>query len=151
MRVDGKVQVKAPLRTVYDQWTQFEEFPKFMEGVKEIQQLGETDLHWVMDVGGETKGWYAKITRQVPDEVIAWESEGGEQAAGTVVFRPIDAEHTEVEFYLEFGEEADKAPATQKSVEADLKRFKDFIEKRHEETGAYRGEIIHGKPTGDKG
>src|SRR5918999_540672 len=101
-RVDKSIEVNVPLTTAYNQWTQFEEFPRFMEGVKEVQQLGDERLHWVAEIGGERKEWYARITRQVPDEVLAWESEGGTLNSGTVIFKPIDVDTTEIELHIDY-------------------------------------------------
>src|ERR687896_456595 len=99
-RVDKSIEVNVPLTTAYNQWTQFEEFPRFMEGVKEVQQLGDERLHWVAEIGGERKEWYARITRQVPDEVLAWESEGGAVNSGIVSFRPSERSKTEVMLHM---------------------------------------------------
>src|SRR5438874_217637 len=150
MRVDKKIEVEAPLETVYNQWTQFEDFPQFMEGIREVQQLSDERLHWVADVGGARKEWYARITRQVPDEVLAWESEGGAMNSGTIIFKPIDQGHTELEVHMDYEPEEVKEQAggvlgiVSRRVEGDLERFKEFIEERGAETGAWRGEIIHG-------
>ena len=87
--VDKKLEIDAPIERVYNQWTQFEDFPRFMEGVKEVHQQGDERLYWHAEVNGKDKEWYARITRQVPDEVLAWESEGGANNAGTIVFKPL--------------------------------------------------------------
>jgi uncharacterized membrane protein len=148
--IDKTIEIAVPVRTAYNQWTQFEEFPYFMEGVEAVEQLGDERLHWVGEVGGVRKEWYALIKRQVPDEVIAWESEGGVQNSGTVIFKPKGAAETEVEVHMEYDPEDFKEEAgaalgfADRRVEADLKRFKEFIENRGQETGAWRGEIIHG-------
>jgi uncharacterized membrane protein len=150
MRVDEKIEVKVPISTAYNQWTQFEEFPRFMQGIEQVEQLDNTRLHWTAEVGGERKDWYARITRQVPDEVVSWESEGGVVNSGTVVFHPIAAEKTEIQVHMEYEPESAKEKAggalgvPDRKVESDLKRFKDFIEERGSETGAWRGEIKHG-------
>jgi uncharacterized membrane protein len=149
-RVDKEIEVEVPLSTAYNQWTQFEEFPRFMEGVKEVTQLEDERLHWSAEVKGETKDWYARITRQVPDEVLAWESEGGYVNNGTIIFKPISDSVTEIELHMEYDPEDFKEQIggalgfVSRRVEGDLKRFKDFIESRGSETGAWRGEIIHG-------
>jgi uncharacterized membrane protein len=148
--VDSVIQVDVPVRTAYNQWTQFEEFPAFMEGVREVQQMGDERLHWKAEIAGEEKEWYAHITRQVPDNVLAWESEGGVKNDGTVVFKPLDADKTEIELHMEYEPEGLKeqvGSALQvvlRKVEGDLKRFKEFVESRGTETGAWRGEIKHG-------
>src|ERR1043165_391241 len=94
-RVQKSITVDCPLQTVYNQWTQFEEFPRFMEGVESVRQLDDRRLFWSADVGGAHKEWDARITRQVPDEVIAWESEGDAPNAGAVSFIPLDEGRTE--------------------------------------------------------
>jgi uncharacterized membrane protein len=150
MRVEQSIEVDVPIEQAYNQWTQFEEYPNFMEGVKEVEQLDDTRLHWVADVAGERKEWYALITRQVPDEVIAWESEGGETNGGTIVFTPIKTDRTKIDVYMDIDPDGVKEklgffigiPGA--SVKGDLDRFKDFIENRPVETGAWRGEVIHG-------
>jgi uncharacterized membrane protein len=85
--IEKSIEVECPLRTVYNQWTQFEEFPRFMEGIKKVTQLDDQRLHWEAEIGGKHKEWDARITDQVPDQVIAWKSEGGEYNAGAVNFR----------------------------------------------------------------
>src|SRR3954462_11158512 len=94
--------VDAPVRTVYNQWTQFEEFPRFMEGVKEIRQLDDTHLHWRAEVWGKEKEWDAEITEQEPDTRISWKSVSGAPNAGTVRFEPIDPGTTRVRLVLAY-------------------------------------------------
>ena len=148
--VDKTLEIDAPIQTVYNQWTQFEEYPVFMEGVQTVQQMGDERLHWVAEVGGKHREWYARITRQVPDEVIAWESEGGAGVDGTVIFKPVDMDHTKVELHMGYEAEGLKEEVggalgfLSRQVEADLKRFKQYVEQRGVESGAWRGEIIHG-------
>jgi uncharacterized membrane protein len=155
MRVEKKIEVGVPVRTAYNQWTQFEEFPKFMDGVKEVQQLSDERLHWVANVGGKQKDWTARITRQVPDQVVAWVAEGGATLDGTVIFHPIDEQKTEVQVHMEFSPEDFQEQVggalgfIDRKVEADLNRFKDYIESRGSETGAWRGEIQHGENKGE--
>jgi uncharacterized membrane protein len=121
-----------------------------MEGIESVEQLTDERLHWVAQVGGKQKDWTARITRQVPDEVLAWTSEGGATNNGTVIFHPIDNGRTEVELHLEFSPEDFQEQVggalgfVSRRVDADLKRFKEFIEERGSETGAWRGEIQHG-------
>jgi len=153
MRVEKKIEVGVPVNTAYNQWTQFETFPRFMEGVKTVEQLSDERLHWVAEVAGKEKDWTARITRQVPDEVLAWTSEGGTTNNGTVIFRPIDNGKSEIELHLEFMPEDFQEQVggalgfVGRRVEGDLKRFKDFIETQGSETGAWRGEIVHGEST----
>ncbi|HWO74001.1 MAG TPA: SRPBCC family protein [Dehalococcoidia bacterium] len=151
MKVQEKIDVEVPVSTAYNQWTQFEEFPRFMEGVKQVEQISDERLHWVADIGGERKEWYARITRQVPDEVIAWQSEGGVLNSGTVLFRPLDSTRTEIEVQMEYEPEDFKEQVggvmgvPSRRVAGDLKRFKEFIEERGMETGGWRGEIEGGR------
>src|SRR5262245_35519030 len=136
MRVDKTIEIDVPLRTAYNQWTQFEEFPYFMEGVKEVHQLSDERLFWAAELAGERKEWYAHITRQVPDEVIAWESEGGTLNNGTIVFHPKDTGKTELQVHMEYDAEDFKEQVggalgfVSRRVDADLKRFKQMIEQR---------------------
>ena len=150
MRVEQSIEVDVPVTRAYNQWTQFEEYPNFMEDVQQVEQLEDTRLHWVADVGGEPKEWYARITRQVPDEVIAWESEGGAEYSGTVVFSSLDHGRSRVDLYMDIEPEGFKEKVgaamgvADVIVRDDLKRFKQFIERRAEETGEWRGEVRHG-------
>jgi uncharacterized membrane protein len=152
MRVEKDIEVNVPVRTAYNQWTQFEEFPRFMEGVKSVEQLSDERLHWVAEVGGQQKDWNARITRQVPDEVLAWTSEGGATNNGTVIFKPGGNDNsTNIALHLEFVPEDFKEQVggamgfVSRRVEGDLKRFNEFIESQSSETGAWRGEIQHGE------
>jgi uncharacterized membrane protein len=154
MRIEKKIEVAVPVRTAYNQWTQFEDFPRFMEGVKTVEQLSDERLHWVAEAGGKHKDWTARITRQVPDEVLSWVSEGGATNNGTVIFHPLGTDKTEVEVHMEVVPEdiqeqvGGALGVVSRQVEGDLKRFKEFIEARGASTGAWRGEIAHGKTTG---
>ena len=151
MRVEKTIEVNVPVSTAYNQWTQFEQFPQFMEGVKKVEQLSDERLHWVAEVGGKEKDWSARITRQVPDEVLSWVAEGGATNNGTVIFKQLSPETTQVDLHLEFVPEDFKEQVggalgfVSRQVEGDLKRFKEFIESRGTETGAWRGEIQHGE------
>ena len=150
MRVEKKIEVNVPVTTAYNQWTQFEEFPRFMEGVKKVEQLSDERLHWVAEVAGKEKDWSARITRQVPDQVLAWVAEGGATNNGTVIFKPSDGGGAEIELHLEFVPEDFQEQVggalgfVSRRVEGDLKRFKEFVEAQGTETGAWRGEIQHG-------
>jgi uncharacterized membrane protein len=154
--VDTKITVDVPLETAYNQWTQFEEFPRFMEGVQEVQQLADERLFWAAEIGGERKEWYAHITRQVPNDVLSWESEGGVVNSGTVIFKEAKGGKTEIELHMEYEPEDFKEKAgdvlgvVSRKVSGDMKRFKEFIETRGTETGAWRGEILHGAPNDDQ-
>jgi len=141
------IEVNVPLNTAYNQWTQFEEFPRFMEGVEQVTQLDDQRLHWAASVGGQRKEWYARITEQVPDERIAWTSEGGAFTAGVVTFHRLSPDTTRITLQMEYDPESiveevgDKLGFVSRRVEGDLGRFKEFIEARGQETGAWRGTI----------
>jgi uncharacterized membrane protein len=141
------VDVKVPVRTAYNQWTQFEEFPRFMEGVEEVRQLDDTHLHWVVKVGGARKEFDAEITEQHPDERIAWNSMAGPRHAGVVTFHRLDPSTTRVTAQMELDPEGfvenvgDKAGVLKRRVKGDMKRFGEFIESRGQESGAWRGDV----------
>ncbi|MBV9275049.1 MAG: DUF2382 domain-containing protein [Verrucomicrobia bacterium] len=141
------VEVNAPLHTVYNQWTQFEEFPQFMEGIEEVRQEGEKRLFWRAKIGAKVKEWEAEITQQVPDERIAWSSTDGTLNAGTVTFEAVGPDQTRVTATIEYEPEGllektgDAFGIPSGRVQGDLERFKEFIENRGQETGAWRGEI----------
>ncbi|HZP57113.1 MAG TPA: SRPBCC family protein [Dehalococcoidia bacterium] len=145
--IEKTIEVDLPVRTVYDQWTQFEDFPRFMEGVEQVKQLSDDRLHWVARVGGQRKEWDARITEQTPDQRIAWRSEDGDENAGVVTFHKLDDQHTRVMLQLGYSPEGivesvgDKLGFMNRRVSSDLERFKEFIESRGAETGAWRGEI----------
>jgi uncharacterized membrane protein len=145
--IEKSIEVDVPVHAAYNQWTQFEEFPEFMEGVESVMQLDDKHLHWAAKVGGKTKEWDAEIFEQVPDQRIAWRSEGGAMNSGRVDFRPIDASHSEVKLTLNYEPETmmeqvgDKLGVVSMRVGADLKRFKQFIESKGEESGGWRGNI----------
>jgi uncharacterized membrane protein len=152
-RVEQSIDVQVPVRTAYDQWTQFESFPHFMEGVKEVRQLDDRHLHWRAEVAGKEREWDARITEQIPDKRVAWTSIAGEENGGFVTFHQLDPQTTRVMVQLEF---APQGPAEQvggalglaeRRVKGDLERFKDFIESRQQATGAWRGEVRQGEGT----
>ncbi len=146
-RVEKSVEVEKPLRTVYDQWTQFEEFPRFMEGVEDVRQLDEKTLRWKATIAGKLEEWDAEIVDQKPDEQIAWRHTRGAINRGVVFFTPIDEERTRVTLALEYEPRGvvekigDALGFVTRRVEGDLERFKRFIEERGEATGAWRGEV----------
>jgi uncharacterized membrane protein len=150
-KVEKSIVVDVPVRTAYNQWTQFEEFPEFMGGVKQITQVDDKNLHWVGEIGGVEREWDATILRQQPDQEIAWAATGGVTNAGAVYFTPEGADRTAIRLSLEFEPEGfvenvgDKLGIVGRQVEADLSRFKTFIENRGAETGAWRGEVQGGK------
>jgi uncharacterized membrane protein len=151
--IEKSIEVNAPLSTVYNQWTQFEEFPRFMEGVKEVRQLDDKRLHWHAEIAGKDKHWDAEIYRQEPDRAIAWRSTSGAQNGGEVRFESAGS-GTRVTLTLSYDPEGfienvgDALGAVSMRVQGDLNRFKEFIENRGNETGAWRGEIRGGSVSG---
>jgi uncharacterized membrane protein len=145
--IEKAIDVDVPVRTAYNQWTQFEEFPRFMEGVEEVRQLDDTHLHWTAHIGGVRREWDAEITEQTPDQRIAWTSRTGEMNAGVVTFHRIDNDTTRVMLQMEYVPEGvvenvgSALGFVTRRVDGDLKRFKDFIEMRGRETGAWRGTV----------
>ena len=146
--VQKSITVDAPVHSVYNQWTQFESFPQFMEGVKEVRQEGNTHLHWKAQIAGKTEEWEAEITEQVPDRKIAWRSISGAPNAGMVTFNPVSNNATEVSLQLDAQPRSvtekvgDALGALDRQVKTDLEKFKRYIEDRGgQETGAWRGEI----------
>jgi uncharacterized membrane protein len=141
------IDVKVPVRTAYNQWTQFEDFPQFMDAVERVDQLDDTRLHWVAKVGGKTKEWDAKITEQTPDQRVAWTATSGAENGGVVTFHRIDEGTTRVTVQMDVDPEGvfenvgDAVGVPSRQVKGDLERFKEFIESRGGETGAWRGEV----------
>lgn len=141
------VEVNVPVRTAYNQWTQFESFPQFMEGVEEVHQVDNKRLHWKAKIGGRTQEWDAEITEQIPDERVAWRSISGDPNAGVVTFHYIDENLTRVTLQLKYEPKGvvenvgDALGVLDRRVQGDLERFKEFIESRGQETGAWRGTI----------
>ena len=152
-RIEKTFEVDVPVNTVYNQWTQFEEFPQFMEGVQEVRQTDDTHLHWKAKIAGKEKEWDSQIVEQVPDKVIAWRSTTGAANAGTVRFEPLNKERTRIKLTMEyepqgFVEKAgDSLGVVSGKVESAVERFKDLLEKRRSETGAWRGEVHGGRKT----
>lgn len=141
------IDVHVPVRTAYNQWTQFEEFPQFMEGVKEVKQLDNRRLHWRAEIAGKDQEWYAVITEQIPDQRVAWASTTGAKNDGTATFQPLGPDKTRVILQLDYEpdgiveEAGDKLGFVSRRVAGDLARFKKFIEARGAATGAWRGSI----------
>lgn len=141
------IEIKRPVRTVYNQYTQFEEFPHFMEGVVSVKQTSEDTLHWAIDVGGVTREFDAKITEQIPDERIAWKSIDGKTHAGVVTFHRLSDDQSRVTVQMSYDPEgflenvADALGIISMRVQSDLGRFKSFIESQPSETGAWRGHV----------
>jgi len=145
--IEKSIEVNVPVRTAYNQWTQFEEFPRFMEGVKEVNQLDDTHLHWKAAIAGQQKEWDAEITEQTPDQRIAWTSRGGAINGGVVTFHRLSDARSKVMLQLEYAPQGiaenvgDALGVVSLRVQGDLERFKVFIEKRGRETGAWRGQV----------
>ena len=148
-KVQDSIEVQVPVQQAYNQWTQFEEFPAFMDGIQSVEQLDETHVQWVAEIGGESRQWTAEITEQQPDEKIAWRTIDGEvKNDGVVTFERVGANQTRVNVEMDVeGESTSENLAgnllglVKAQVHGDLKRFKDLIETRDEETGAWRGEV----------
>jgi uncharacterized membrane protein len=141
------IDVNVPVHTAYNQWTQFESFPQFMEGVEEVRQLDDKHLHWKAKVGGKVQEWDAEITEQIPDQKIAWRSISGAPNGGVVTFNYLGPNTTRVLLSIDYDPQgvAESAGAAlgfmDRQVKGDLERFKRFIESRGQETGAWRGTI----------
>ena len=145
--IEQSIEVQVPVRTAYNQWTQFQDFPHFMEGVKEIRQIDDVSLHWTVEIAGQTREFDAKITEQNPDERIAWTTIDGPHQAGVVTFHRLGDDQTKVMLQMEYEPEGiiekagDAIGVVKSRVKGDLERFKSFIESRGQETGAWRGEV----------
>jgi len=149
-KIEQSIELDVPVSTAYNQWTQFEEFPSFMDGVKEVRQLDDTHLHWVAEIGGQREEWDAEITEQRPDERIAWKATGGKNNAGVVTFHRLDDQRSQITLQLEWESEGfiEKVGSAigqdDRQVKDDLERFKKLVESRGTETGAWRGEVEQG-------
>ena len=145
--VEESIEVRVPIRTAYDQWTQFETFPEFMDGVDEITQVTDTRTHWRTSIAGVSREFDTEITEQHPDERVAWRSVDGVDQAGVVTFHRIDDATTRIMLQLDFDPDGiletvgDKLGFVKGRAKGDLERFKEFIEARGSETGAWRGEV----------
>ena len=148
-RVEQQIDVDVPVSAAYDQWTQFEEFPRFMEGVKRVVQLDDKHLSWEAEIGGQKREWLADIVDQVPNQRIAWRSTSGERNDGAVLFASQGPNETRIELTIDFDPDGPlenigtALGVVERRVKGDLERFKSFIEGRGQPTGAWRGEI-HG-------
>src|SRR5438105_9448097 len=155
-RFESDIDVDVPVRSAYDQWTQFESFPRFMEGVESVVQLDDKNLRWTADIGGQRREWTATITDQTPDTRVAWKSTSGAENAGAVLFEPVGPNRTRITLKIDADPQGAvdtvgaNAGLLERRVEGDLKRFKEFIESRGAPTGAWRGEI-HGGEVRDEG
>ena len=148
------IDVDVPVRVAYDQWTQFEEFPRFMDAVEKVEQLDDTTLRWTANIAGVTKTWTAKITEQSPDQRIAWDSIQGAKNAGVVTFHRLDDRKTRVTLQLDVEPEGpvesagDALGFVQRQAKGDMERFKKFIEQQGVASGAWRGEVRQDDVTG---
>ncbi len=152
-KVEDSIEVQVPVQQVYNQWTQFEEFPKFMDGIQSVLQLDDTHVQWVAEIGGVRRQWTTKITEQRPDEKIAWETiEGEVKSDGVVTFEQVSDVQTRVNLQMDVESEStvenvagDLLGIVKGQVHGDLERFKQLIEDRNQETGAWRGEVQDGE------
>ena len=151
----ASTEADVPVRTAYDQWTQFESVPQFLGGVEEVRQIDDSLTHWVVSIGGVKREFDAEIGDQVPDDHVAWSSIGEVVHRGRVEFTPVQADRTRIDLEIEWEPEGfvEKAGAALQlddlQVKRDLERFKDFVEDRHRATGAWRGEIHGGDSASD--
>ena len=156
-RIEKSFEIRAPVRTVYNQWTQFEEWPQFMDGIEEVRQIDDTHLYWRASVGGKQKEWEAEITEQVPDQTIAWRSTSGAPNGGQVRFQSAGPDRTRVILVMEYEPETavekagDALGVLSRRVEKTVEDFKEFIEQRGRETGGWRGEVHGGRETSGPG
>ncbi|GAB5077506.1 SRPBCC family protein [Arthrobacter sp. AD-310] len=156
-KVEKRILVNVPVSTAYNQWTQFEEFPHFMGGVKSVTQLTDDRLEWVAEIGGVRRQWEAKILEQVPDRRVAWAATEGATNAGAVDFEDVGGGQTSIRLTLEYEPEGlvekvgDKLNVVDRQAEADLQRFKEFIEDEGYASGAWRGTVNPGATMGTPG
>jgi uncharacterized membrane protein len=151
--VKESIEVNVPVSSAYNQWTQFEEFPQFMDNVESVQQIDDAHLRWVAEIGGKKQEWQAEITHQEPDSHIAWRATEGKENAGDVRFQSLGPDRTRVEVTMMWEPEgiveatASKLGRDESAVKADLERFKELIENRGAESGAWRGQVEQGERT----
>jgi uncharacterized membrane protein len=152
-RIETSIECEVPVRTAYNQWTQFESFPQFMEGVEQVEQVDDTNLHWVARVAGKRVEWDAKIVGQEPDKLISWASTSGRVTNGNVEFQELGPSKCRIDLVMTYEPEGavenlgDWLGIVRTRVQGDLRRFKEFIESRRVETGAWRGEVRSGQVT----
>ena len=145
--IEESIEIERPVRTVYNQWTQFEEFPSFMEGVESVTQLDDTHLHWIAEIGGVRREWDAVVTEQHADERVAWKSTSGTSNAGVVTFHKLADDRTKVMLQLDVDPEGalervgDALGIIRRRASGDLERFKELIETRGQESGSWRGDV----------
>ena len=156
-RAEKSIQVDVPVSTAYNQWTQFEDFPHFMGGVKEVHQHSDRSLHWTAEIAGVRREWEATILEQVPDQKIAWAAKEGATNAGAVRFEPVGTGSTVIHLSLEYEPEGlveqigDKLGIVERQVGSDLERFKALVESEGYATGGWRGTIDAGQDVGTPG
>ncbi len=149
-RIIESIEVDVPVRVAYDQWTQFESFPHFMDGVERVVQLDDKTLEWTATIAGKTKHWRAEIVEQQPERTVSWRSTEGAQNDGMVTFEPLGPDRTRVTLQLDVEPEGlvekagDALGVVERRVRGDLERFREFIEGRGQATGAWRGRVEGG-------
>jgi uncharacterized membrane protein len=147
------IEVDVPVSTAYNQWTQFEDFPRFMEGVKTVRQLDDKTLEWTAEIAGVERSWRAEIVDQTPDRRVSWRSTSGTRHNGVATFEPLGENRTRVTVEMDVDPEGfvenvgDALGILDRRVQGDLERFREFIEGRGQETGAWRGEVKQGTRT----
>jgi uncharacterized membrane protein len=149
--IKESIDVNVPVSTAYNQWTQFEHFPKFMEGVESVTQIDETHLAWAANIGGARREWEAEIVEQVPDRKIAWRATSGNGPNGMVTFESLGSDSTLITVEMAYATDGlmeqlgAKVGVDSRQVAGDLKRFKQLVETMGAETGAWRGEVHAGE------
>ena len=149
--VKESIEVNVPVSTAYNQWTQFEEFPRFMDNVESVTQLDDTHLRWIAEIGNKREEWKAEITHQEPDKVIAWRAIEGRENSGRIEFEQLGPDRTRIDVTMTWEPEgfveaaADKVGVSDRAVKVDLERFKDLIESRGVDSGAWRGKVLEGE------
>ena len=152
-KIEDTIEVQVPVQQAYNQWTQFEDFPKFMDGIQSVQQLDDTHVQWVAEIRGESRQWTTEITEQRPDEKVAWKTIEGEiKNDGVVTFEPMGDAQTRVNVQMDVESDStaenvagDLLGVVKSQVRGDLERFKQLIENRDQETGAWRGDVREGE------
>jgi uncharacterized membrane protein len=152
-KVEESIEVQVPVQQAYNQWTQFEEFPRFMDGIQSVQQLDDTHVRWVAEIRGESREWTTEITDQKPDEKVAWKTIEGElKNDGVVQFERVGDRQTRVDVQMDVEGDSsaenvagDLLGIVLAQVRGDLQRFKQLVENRGEETGGWRGEVKDGE------
>jgi uncharacterized membrane protein len=150
-RIEESIVVEVPVSTAYNQWTQFEEFPKFMEGVESVKQIDDTRLRWVAEIGGKREEWDAEIVEQQPDRKISWRALDGHHNSGTVTFERLGDNQTRINVVMEHETEGltetlgSALGMDSRRVNGELERFKELVESRGVESGAWRGEVRAGE------